>query len=121
MSSMAQQVGDLVARAVKRLDLCSNDPICAEHGEGSEHYTLQGRHFTHARIVNPILETACELFGDRSGSPARAASARGGRHCNTAQIFAGGGDVFARATVSLKSSQAATVTQVRSSRTSASG
>ena len=60
---MAHQVGDLVARAVKRLDLCSNDPICAEHGEGSEHYTLQGRHFTHARIVNPILETACECLG----------------------------------------------------------
>jgi hypothetical protein len=36
LSNMAERVGELLARATKRLALCSNDPICAEHSDGSE-------------------------------------------------------------------------------------
>ncbi len=42
LSSMAERVGELLDRATKRLALCSNDPICAEHADGSEDYALQG-------------------------------------------------------------------------------
>jgi hypothetical protein len=41
----------------KRLALCSNDPICAEHRDGNEDYPLQGA-ACHACLLVP--ETSCE-------------------------------------------------------------
>jgi hypothetical protein len=38
LSHMAERVGELLTCATRRLALCSNDPICAEHSEGSEEY-----------------------------------------------------------------------------------
>jgi hypothetical protein len=62
LSSMAGQVGELLARATKRLALCSNDPICAEHGDGNEDYPLQGA-ACHACLLAP--ETSCEARNTR--------------------------------------------------------
>ncbi len=59
---MAERVGELLARATKRLALCSNDPICAEHSEGSEDYPLQGA-ACHACLLVP--ETSCEARNTR--------------------------------------------------------
>jgi hypothetical protein len=62
LSSMAEQVDELLSRATKRLALCSNDPICAEHSEGSEDYPLQGA-ACHACLLVP--ETSCEARNTR--------------------------------------------------------
>ena len=62
LSSMAERAGDLLARATKRLALCSNDPICAEHSNGSEDYPLQGA-ACHACLLVP--ETSCESRNTR--------------------------------------------------------
>ncbi len=62
LSSMAERVGQLLDRATKRLALCSNDPICAEHGEGNEDYPLQGA-ACHACLLVP--ETSCESRNTR--------------------------------------------------------
>jgi hypothetical protein len=62
LSSMAQHAGDLLTRAMKRLALCSNDPICAEHSDGSEDYPLQGA-ACHACLLVP--ETSCEARNTR--------------------------------------------------------
>jgi hypothetical protein len=62
LSSMADQAGDLLARATKRLALCSNDPICAEHADGTEDYPLQGS-ACHACLLVP--ETSCESRNTR--------------------------------------------------------
>jgi Domain of unknown function (DUF1998) len=62
LSNMADRVGELLARATKRLALCSNDPICAEHSEGSEEYPLQGA-ACHACLLVP--ETSCEARNTR--------------------------------------------------------
>ncbi|MFJ7441565.1 Zn-binding domain-containing protein [Methylorubrum thiocyanatum] len=37
LSSMAEQVPQILHRAIERLILCSNDPICAEHGPDNDH------------------------------------------------------------------------------------
>lgn len=62
LSNMAERAGELLARATKRLALCSNDPICAEHSEGSEEYPLQGA-ACHACLLVP--ETSCEARNTR--------------------------------------------------------
>ncbi|MGT2503861.1 DrmB family protein [Bradyrhizobium guangxiense] len=62
LSNMAERAGELLARALKRLALCSNDPICAEHSEGSEEYPLQGA-ACHACLLVP--ETSCEARNTR--------------------------------------------------------
>ena len=62
LSNMANQVGELLSRATKRLALCSNDPVCAEHSEGSEEYPLQGA-ACHACLLLP--ETSCEARNTR--------------------------------------------------------
>jgi hypothetical protein len=49
-------------RTTKRLALCSNDPICAEHSEGSEQYPLQGA-ACHACLLVP--EASCEARNAR--------------------------------------------------------
>jgi hypothetical protein len=62
LSGMAEQAGALLARATKRLALCSNDPICAEHSSRSEDYPLQGA-ACHACLLVP--ETSCESRNTR--------------------------------------------------------
>ena len=62
LSGMAEHSGALLARATKRLALCSNDPICAEHSGGSEDYPLQGA-ACHACLLVP--ETSCEARNNR--------------------------------------------------------
>lgn len=62
LSNMADRVGELLTRATKRLALCSNDPICAEHSDGSEEYPLQGA-ACHACLLVP--ETSCEARNTR--------------------------------------------------------
>ncbi len=62
LSKMAHHVGDLLARAARRLSLCSNDPICAEQSYGNEDYSLQGA-ACHACLLVP--ETSCEARNTR--------------------------------------------------------
>ena len=62
LSQMAERAGDLLTRAMRRIALCSNDPICAEHSEGSEDYPLQGA-ACHACLLVP--ETSCEARNTR--------------------------------------------------------
>jgi hypothetical protein len=62
LSAMAPQAGDLLARAMDRISLCSNDPICAEHSHGNEDYPLQGA-ACHACLLIP--ETSCEARNTR--------------------------------------------------------
>ncbi|GEC32162.1 DUF1998 domain-containing protein [Sinorhizobium fredii] len=64
LSGMAHRVGELLSRAMKRLELCSNDPICAEHSPNGEH---DDRHLhgaaCHACLLIP--ETSCEARNNR--------------------------------------------------------
>ncbi|MBX5131261.1 DUF1998 domain-containing protein [Rhizobium lentis] len=64
LSGMAHRVGELLSRAVKRLALCSNDPICAEHSPVGDH---DDRHLhgaaCHACLLIP--ETSCEARNTR--------------------------------------------------------
>lgn len=62
LSNMAHQVGVLLERAVKHLEICSNDPICAEHSNGNEDYPLQGA-ACHSCLLVP--ETSCEARNTR--------------------------------------------------------
>lgn len=62
LSHMAERAGEMLTRATRRLALCSNDPICAEHSEGSEEYPLQGA-ACHACLLVP--ETSCEARNTR--------------------------------------------------------
>lgn len=63
LSAMAEQSGALLTRALARLGLCSNDPICAEHGPGSgDDRHLQGA-ACHACLLVP--ETSCEARNTR--------------------------------------------------------
>jgi hypothetical protein len=62
LSSMAERAAELLARATKRLALCSNDPICAENSDGNEDYPLQGP-ACHACLLVP--ETSCESRNTR--------------------------------------------------------
>jgi len=59
---MAERAGELLTRAMRRIALCSNDPICAEHSESSEEYPLQGA-ACHACLLVP--ETSCEARNTR--------------------------------------------------------
>lgn len=64
LSGMAHRVGELLTRAIKRLELCSNDPICAEHSPNGDH---DDRHLhgaaCHACLLIP--ETSCEARNTR--------------------------------------------------------
>jgi hypothetical protein len=64
LSNMAEMIPDLLARAVMRLNLCSNDPICAEHMPDSDHddRPLHGA-ACHACLLVP--ETSCEARNTR--------------------------------------------------------
>ena len=62
LSNMAEWAGELLDRATKRLALCSNDPICAEHSNVSDDYPLQGA-ACHACLLVP--ETSCESRNTR--------------------------------------------------------
>ncbi|MFT0877860.1 DUF1998 domain-containing protein [Rhodopseudomonas sp. G2_2311] len=62
LSQMAERAGESLTRAPRRLALCSNDPICAEHSDGSEEYPLQGA-ACHACLLVP--ETSCEARNTR--------------------------------------------------------
>ena len=63
LSAMAQSAGRLLSRAIERISLCSNDPICAEQSESdSEDSPLQGA-ACHAWLLVP--ETACEARNTR--------------------------------------------------------
>jgi hypothetical protein len=64
LSGMAHRVGELLTRAIKHLELCSNDPICAEHSPDGDH---DDRHLhgaaCHACLLIP--ETSCEARNTR--------------------------------------------------------
>lgn len=64
LSGVAPRVGELLTRAMKRLELCSNDPICAEHSPNGDH---DDRHLhgaaCHACLLIP--ETSCEARNTR--------------------------------------------------------
>jgi hypothetical protein len=62
LSKMAHQAVELLVRAMNRIALCSNDPICAEHSHGNEDYPLQGA-ACHACLLIP--ETSCEARNTR--------------------------------------------------------
>jgi hypothetical protein len=63
LSAMANSAGRILARAIERISLCSNDPICAEQSEAdSEDSPLQGA-ACHACLLVP--ETACEARNTR--------------------------------------------------------
>ena len=64
LSSMAARVPALMARAIEGLELCSNDPVCAEHRPDEPH---DERHLhgaaCHACLLVP--ETSCEARNGR--------------------------------------------------------
>lgn len=64
LSSMAERIPALLAATMAKLRLCSNDPICAEHGPDSEHddRPLHGA-ACHACLLIP--ETSCEARNTR--------------------------------------------------------
>lgn len=64
LSSMAERIPSLLDAAVRKLRLCSNDPICAEHGPNSDHddRPLHGA-ACHACLLIP--ETSCEARNAR--------------------------------------------------------
>ncbi len=64
LSSMAEQIPQLLTRALKKLELCSNDPICAEHDPDHDHddRPLHGA-ACHACLLIP--ETSCEARNTR--------------------------------------------------------
>ena len=64
LSSMAERVPALLAATMAKLRLCSNDPICAEHGPDSDHddRPLHGA-ACHACLLIP--ETSCEARNTR--------------------------------------------------------
>jgi hypothetical protein len=64
LSSMAEHVPELLARAIDKLRLCSNDPVCAEHSPEKD---LDDRPLhsaaCHACLLVP--ETSCEARNTR--------------------------------------------------------
>lgn len=62
LSSMAERVIELLDRAIGRLGLCSNDPICADQSNGGEEQLLLGA-ACHACLLVP--ETSCEARNTR--------------------------------------------------------
>jgi hypothetical protein len=64
LSGMAHRVGELLTQAMKRLELCSNDPICAEHSPNGDH---DDRHLHGAACHGCVLipETSCEVRNTR--------------------------------------------------------
>tara|TARA_R110000868_G_scaffold7112_4_gene38877 strand:+ start:2355 stop:4205 length:1851 start_codon:yes stop_codon:yes gene_type:complete len=64
LSEMAKRIPEILAKAVSGLELCSNDPICADHHAGTEHdeRPLHGA-ACHACILVP--ETSCEARNTR--------------------------------------------------------
>ena len=64
LSNMAHRIGEMLSRATKHLELCSNDPICAEHTPDGSH---NERHLhgaaCHACLLIP--ETSCEARNTR--------------------------------------------------------
>ena len=64
LSSMAERIPSLLHAALTKLKLCSNDPICAEHGPDSDHddRPLHGA-ACHACLLIP--ETSCEARNTR--------------------------------------------------------
>ncbi len=64
LSSMAERVPALLDSAMAKLRLCSNDPICAEHGPNGDHddRPLHGA-ACHACLLIP--ETSCEARNTR--------------------------------------------------------
>ncbi len=64
LSGVAHRVGEILERAVKHLELCSNDPLCAEHSPENDH---DDRHMQgaacHACLLVP--ETSCEARNTR--------------------------------------------------------
>ncbi|KAB7786366.1 DUF1998 domain-containing protein [Methylorubrum populi] len=64
LSSMAEQVPQILHRAIKRLILCSNDPICAEHGPNND-YDDRPLHGAACHACLLIPETSCEARNTR--------------------------------------------------------
>lgn len=64
LSGMAHRSAEILSRAIRRLELCSNDPICAEHAPNGSH---DDRHLhgaaCHACVLIP--ETSCEARNTR--------------------------------------------------------
>jgi len=61
---MAETIHDLLARSITKLNLCSNDPICAEHMPDSDDddRPLHGA-ACHACLL--VLETSCDARNTR--------------------------------------------------------
>lgn len=64
LSGMADQVPQLLARAVNKLGLCSNDPVCAEHRPESE-FDDRPLHGAACHACLLIPETSCEARNTR--------------------------------------------------------
>ncbi|WP_176477555.1 DUF1998 domain-containing protein [Mesorhizobium sp. WSM3866] len=64
LSGMAERVPEILAKAVRDLELCSNDPICADHHAGTDldERPLHGA-ACHACVLVP--ETSCEARNTR--------------------------------------------------------
>ncbi|MBZ9916582.1 DUF1998 domain-containing protein [Mesorhizobium sp. BR1-1-12] len=64
LSGMAERIPEMLAKAVHGLELCSNDPICADHHAGTDldERPLHGA-ACHACILVP--ETSCEARNTR--------------------------------------------------------
>jgi len=79
LSNMAEQVPQLLERSIARLALCSNDPICAEHGPDNDHddRLLHGA-ACHACLLIP--ETSCEARNTRLDRSLLVDTVVGSRH-----------------------------------------
>jgi hypothetical protein len=64
LSGMTDRIGAVLTSAIDKLELCSNDPICAEHSPNSDHddRPLHGA-ACHACLLLP--ETSCEARNTR--------------------------------------------------------
>ncbi|WP_328593104.1 DUF1998 domain-containing protein [Neoaquamicrobium microcysteis] len=64
LSGMAEHLPEILAKVVESLELCSNDPICADHHAGTDldERPLHGA-ACHACILVP--ETSCEARNSR--------------------------------------------------------
>ncbi|WP_051505551.1 DUF1998 domain-containing protein [Mesorhizobium sp. WSM2561] len=85
LSNMAEHVQRLLERSITKLDLCSNDPICAEHGPDNDHddRPLHGA-ACHACLLIP--ETSCEARNTRLDRSLLVDTVLGSTHA----LFAGG-------------------------------
>ena len=64
LSSMAERVPTLLTNAMAKLQLCSNDPICAEHCPDGDHDD-RPLHGAACHACLPIPETSCEARNTR--------------------------------------------------------